>query len=241
MKSRDKIMNRISIGYIRNSRITERSNSISTQKSLIKEYCKNNGIKLDRIMIDEGISGSGDKVKDRDGYQTLIRMVGDGMVDNLIVLSISRWGRNLGEIYKSVELMDKMGTKFHSVKENIDDSVYGRFVLNLLGSLYEMELSILKERTSDSLRVKKENNKVYTKSVYGFDRIEGTNDLVKNQKEDKMIRKMIRLKESGKSYGEIVNYLNRNKYRNKSGNKFSRGNVYGILNRRIKENYSYCG
>ena len=240
MKSRDKIMNRISVGYLRNSRITQ-ENSISTQKSLIKEYCKNNGIKLDRIMIDEGISGSGDKVKDRDGYQTLIKMVGDGMVDNLIVVSISRFGRNLGEIYKSVELMDKMGTKFHSVKENIDDSVYGRFVLNLLGSLYEMELSILKERTRDTLKVKKENNKVYTKSVYGFDRVEGTDDLVKNQKEDKMIRKMIRLKESGKSYGEIVNYLNRNKYRNKSGNKFSRGNVYGILNRRINKNYSYVG
>ena len=233
-------MNRISIGYVRNSRITQ-ENSISTQKSLIKEYSKNNGIKLDRIIIDEGISGSGDKVKDRDGYQTIIKMVGDGMVDNLIVLSISRWGRNLGEIYKSVELMDKMGTKFHSVKENIDDSVYGRFVLNLLGSLYEMELSILKERTSDSLRVKKENNKVYTKSVYGYDRIEGTDDLVKNQKEDKMIRKMLRLKDSGRSYGEIVNYLNRNKYRNKSGNKFTRGNVYGILNRRINENYSYVG
>jgi DNA invertase Pin-like site-specific DNA recombinase len=240
MKSRDKIMNRISIGYIRNSRITQ-ENSLSTQKSLIKEYCKNNRITLDRIIIDEGISGSVDKVKDRDGYQTLIKMVSDGKVDNLIVVSISRFGRNLGEIYKSVELMDKMGTKFHSVKENIDDSVYGRFVLNLLGSLYEMELSILKERTRDTLKVKKENNKVYTKSVYGFDRVEGTDDLVKNQKEDKMIRKMIRLKESGKSYGEIVNYLNRNKYRNKSGNKFSRGNVYGILNRRIDKNYSYVG
>jgi len=233
-------MNRISIGYVRNSRITQ-ENSISTQKSLIKEYSKNNGIKLDRIMIDEGISGSGEKIKDRDSYLSLMDMVGDGMVDNLIVLSISRFGRNLGEIYKSVELMDKMGTKFHSVKENIDDSVYGRFVLNLLGSLYEMELSILKERTRDTLKVKKENNKVYTKSVYGFDRVEGTDDLIKNEKENKMIRKMLRLKDSGRSYGEIVNYLNRNKYRNKSGNKFTRGNIYGILNRRINENYSYVG
>jgi len=240
MKTRDKIMNRISIGYIRNSRITQ-ENSISTQKSLIKEYSDNNGIKLDRIIIDEGISGSVDKVKDRDGYQTIIKMVKDGVVSNLIVVSISRFGRNLGEIYKSVELMDKMGTKFHSVKENIDDSVYGRFVLNLLGSLYEMELSILKERTRDTLKVKKENNKVYTKFVYGFDRVEGTADLIKNEKENKMIRKMLRLKGNGKSYGEIVNYLNRNKYRNKSGNKFTRGNVYGILNRRIKENYSYVG
>jgi DNA invertase Pin-like site-specific DNA recombinase len=192
-------------------------------------------------MIDEGISGSGDKVKDRDSYLTLMDMVEDGRVENIIVVSISRFGRNLGEIYKSVELMDKMGTKFHSVKENIDDSVYGRFVLNLLGSLYEMELSILKERTRDTLKVKKENNKVYTKSVYGFDRVEGTDDLIENEKENKMIRKMLRLKDSGRSYGEIVNYLNRNKYRNKSGNKFSRGNVYGILKRRNNENYSYVG
>ena len=231
-------MNRINVGYLRNSRITQ-ENSISTQKSLIKEYCKNNGIKLDRIMIDEGISGSGDKVKDRDGYQTLIKMVGDGMVDNLIVVSISRFGRNLGEIYKSVELMDKMGTKFHSVKENIDDSVYGRFVLNLLGSLYEMELSICKERTRDTLRVRKENNKVYSKIPYGFDRV--GDDLVENSKEEKMIRKMMRLRNSGKSYGEIVDYLNRNRYKNKSGNKFSRGNVSWLINSRLKENYSYIG
>jgi len=238
MKSRDKIMNRISVGYLRNSRITQ-ENSISTQKSLIKEYCKNNGIKLDRIMIDEGISGSGDKTKDRDGYQNIMEMVKDGKVDNLIVVSISRFGRNLGEIYKSVELMDKMGTKFHSVKENIDDSVYGRFVLNLLGSLYEMELSICKERTRDTLRVRKENNKVYSKIPYGFDRV--GDDLVENSKEEKMIRKMMRLRNSGKSYGEIVDYLNRNRYKNKSGNKFSRGNVSWLINSRLKENYSYIG
>ena len=239
MKSRDKIMNRISIGYIRNSRITQ-ENSISTQESLIREFSERNGIKLDRIIIDEGISGSGEQVNDREGYQKIIKMIEDGKVDNLIVLSISRWGRNLGEIYRSVEMMEKNNTKFYTIKENIDtSSIYGKFTLNLLSSLYEMELGLIKERTRDTLKVKKENNKVYTKYVYGFDRV--GDDLIRNEKEDKMIRKMMRLKDSGKSYGEIVNYLNRNKYRNKSGNKFSRGNVYGILNRRINENYSYVG
>ena len=102
-----------------------------------------------------------------------------------------------------------------------------------------MELGLIKERTKDTLRVKKENNKVYSKIPYGFDRV--GDDLVENSKEGKMIRKMMRLRNSGKSYGEIVDYLNRNRYKNKSGNKFSRGNVYGILNRRIKENYSYLG
>jgi DNA invertase Pin-like site-specific DNA recombinase len=241
MKTRDKIMNRISIGYIRNSRITQ-ENSIFTQESLIKEFCDRNEIELSEIIIDEGISGSGEKVNDRKGYQTIIKMIENGLVDNLIVISISRWGRNLGDIYRSVELMEKKNTKFYSIKENIDtSSIYGKFTLNLLSSLYEMELGLIRERTRDTLKVKKENNKVYTKFVYGFDRVEGTDDLIKNEKENKMIRKMLRLKDSGRSYGEIVNYLNRNKYRNKSGNKFTRGNIYGILNRRINENYSYVG
>tara|TARA_Y100000310_G_scaffold207716_1_gene208240 strand:- start:109 stop:801 length:693 start_codon:yes stop_codon:yes gene_type:complete len=230
----------MNIGYIRNSRITERSNSISTQKNLINEYCDRNEIKLDKILIDEGISGSGEKVKDRYGYQTIIKMINEGRVDNLIVISISRWGRNLGEIYRSVELMEKMGTKFHSVKENIDtSSIYGKFTLNLLSSLYEMELGLIKERTRDTLRIKKENKKVYSKIPYGYDRV--GDDLVENSKEEKMIRKMLRLRNSGKSYGEIVDYLNRNRYKNKSGNKFSRGNVSWLINSRLKENYSYIG
>tara|TARA_Y100000294_G_scaffold160047_1_gene163391 strand:+ start:84 stop:773 length:690 start_codon:yes stop_codon:yes gene_type:complete len=229
----------MTIGYIRNSRLSQ-ENSVETQKNIIEEYCDRYGLELNEIIIDEGISGSGEKVNDRVGYKKILKMIEDGKVDNLIVLSISRWGRNLGEIYRTVEMMEKNNTKFYSIKENIDtSSIYGRFVLNLLGSLYEMELSICKERTRDTLRVRKENNKVYSKIPYGFDRV--GDDLVENSKEEKMIRKMMRLRNSGKSYGEIVDYLNRNRYKNKSGNKFSRGNVSWLINSRLKENYSYIG
>jgi len=239
MKTRDKMMNRISVGYIRNSRSTQ-ENSVETQKNIIEEYCERYGLELNEIIIDEGISGSGEKVNDRVGYKKILKMIGDGEIDNLIVLSISRWGRNLGEVYRSVELMEKNNTQFLSIKENIDtSSIYGKFTLNLLSSLYEMELGLIKERTRDTLRVKKENNKVYSKIPYGFDRV--GDDLVKNSKEEKMIRKMMRLRNSGKSYGEIVDYLNRNRYKNKSGNKFTRGNVSWLIRSRLEENYSYIG
>ena len=85
----------MNIGYIRNSRISQ-ENSVETQKNIIEEYCDKNQIKLNQIIIDEGISGSGEKVNDRTGYNNILKMIGDGKVDNLIVLSISRWGRNLG-------------------------------------------------------------------------------------------------------------------------------------------------
>ena len=48
------------IGYIRNSRLSQ-ENSVETQTKLITDFCKNNNIKLDEIVLDEGISGSGEK------------------------------------------------------------------------------------------------------------------------------------------------------------------------------------
>ena len=71
----------MNIGYIRNSRISQ-ENSVETQKNIIEEYCDKNQIKLNQIIIDEGISGSGEKVNDRTGYNNILKMIGDGKVDN---------------------------------------------------------------------------------------------------------------------------------------------------------------
>jgi site-specific DNA recombinase len=215
------------IGYIRNSRLIQ-ENSVETQNTLITDFCKTHDIKLDKIIVDEGISGSGDKTEKRDGYNSLMSMIDNGEVDTLVVISISRWGRNLGEIYKSVQLMETKGVKFLSIKENIDtSSPYGRFTINLLSSLYEMELELIRERTKDTLKVKKENGKVYSKTPFGFDRV--GDDLIENKKEKRLLRKMLRLKENGNSYGDVSKYLTKNRHKTKSGGKWTRENVYSVL------------
>ena len=219
-------------GYIRNSRVSQ-ENSVETQKKLIINFCEINNIHLDDIIIDFGISGSGDKTHLRDGYNSLLKRVENNEVDNIIVLSLSRFGRNLGEIYKSVELMEKHHTKFYSIKENVDtSSIYGKFTINLLGSLYEMELNILKERVVDTLRVKKDNNKVYSPTPYGFDRV--GDDLVENKKEKRLLNKIVRLKENGLSYGNISKYLTKNRHKTKSGGKWTRENVYSVMKTHLK-------
>ena len=178
------------IGYIRNSRLSQ-ENSVETQTKLITDFCNNNEIHLDEIICDEGISGSGEKTNKRDGYNSVINMIENNEIDTLVVVSISRWGRNLGEIYKSVNLMTDKGIKFLSIKENIDtSSPYGRFTINLLSSLYEMELELIRDRTKDTLKMKKENNKVYSKVPYGKNRV--GDDLVENKKEKRLLNKMFR-------------------------------------------------
>ena len=221
----------MNLGYIRNSRITQ-ENSLETQRKMITDYCNENSIHLDKIIVDEGCSGSGNQISKRHGYNQIINLIEKGMVSSLVVIEISRWGRDTMEIYSSVKLMDKMGVKFFSIKEKIDDSIYGRFFLNLLGNLYDMELSVLKLRVKETLSVRKSNNKIYGNIPYGKDCLDGEN-LIDNPKENKLIRKMISLRKKNFSYGEITNFLNRNRYKSKSGKKFTRGNVYGILKSRL--------
>ena len=221
----------MNIGYIRNSTLKQ-ENSVETQRKLIDDYSELNGIKIDEIIIDEGISGGGDKVTLRQGYNRILGMIEEGLVDNLIVISISRWGRNLGEIYNSVNLMTQKNVKFMSIKENIDtSSPYGRFTINLLSSLYEMELELIKDRTRDTLKMKKENNKVYSPTPYGFDR--DGDDLVENKKEKRLLNKMFRLKDSGLSYGKISDYLKRNRHKTKNGKKWTPSNVYSVMKSRM--------
>ena len=223
---------KMNIGYIRNSRLIM-ENSVKTQNTLINDFCKTHNIKLDKIVVDEGISGSGDKTHKRDGYNSVMDMIGDGKVNTLVVISISRWGRNLGEIYKSVQLMEKENVKFLSIKENIDtSSPYGRFTINLLSSLYEMELELIRDRTKDTLKVKKESGKVYSPTPFGFDRV--GNDLVENKKEKRLLRKMLKLKNGGMSYGDVSKYLTKNRHKNKSGGKWTRENVYSVMKTHIK-------
>ena len=219
--------NKMNIGYIRNSRLTQ-ENSVEVQTKLISDFCKTQDIKLDKIILDEGISGSGDKTDKRNGYNSIMSMIDNGEVNTLVVISISRWGRNLGEIYKSVQIMEKKNVKFLSIKENIDtSSPYGRFTINLLSSLYEMELELIRDRTKDTLKVKKDNGKVYSKIPFGFDR--DGDDLVENKKEKRLLRKMLKLKNDGMSYGDVSNYLSKNRHKNKSGGKWTRENVYSVL------------
>jgi DNA invertase Pin-like site-specific DNA recombinase len=90
-----------------------------------------------------------------------------------------------------------------------------------------MELELIRDRTKDTLKVKKQNGKVYSPTPFGFDRV--GNDLVENKKEKRLLRKMLKLKNGGMSYGDVSKYLTRNRHKNKSGKKWTRENVYSVM------------
>ena len=70
----------MNVGYIRVS-TDNQSNSVITQKEMIENYSKLNGIKVDEYFIDFGISGK-DTMK-REKYLELMDKVSDGKINTI--------------------------------------------------------------------------------------------------------------------------------------------------------------
>ena len=203
----------------------KQKNSISVQMDLVSNYCSTNDMVLDKIIIDDGVSG---KTQNREGITEVMDLAKDNKVENLIVLSLSRFGRSFIDNYKSVQILKEHNTNFISLKENIDLSTpMGVFIFNIFSSIYELEISNLSERTSDTLQSKKRNGKVYSRTPFGFESENG--ELIENEYEQKVLRKMYKLRSKGESYLSVSRFLNRNNHTTKTGKKFTKENVYSLL------------
>jgi len=189
--------------------------SIDNQRLKIKQYCDLHNLDLIEEIVDEGVSG---KTSKRDGYIKLMQIVDNNGCDGVVVYSLSRFSRNTMDTLSSIERMNKKGITFHSLSESIDtSSPNGRFFLTILSSLSQLEREITSQRVSDVLSSLRVSNKPYSNDVYGYDKLNG--NLVKNEPEQKMIRKILKMNKLGYSHTEIANHLNDKGYRTKRGGK----------------------
>ena len=213
------------IGYIRVSTDSQ-DNSVITQKEMIENYSKLKGIKIDDYFVDFGISGK-NTIK-REKYLELIRLVEDGQINTIITTSLSRWSRNTLDLLKSVEILKKHKVSFEVIKEQVSlNTPMGEFFVSILGSIYTLERQLTSERTKDVIQNKKKSGKVYSRVPYGYESQDGM--LIENPLEQRVLRKIKRLRTKGDSYNNISTFLNRNKYMTKMGKKFTKENVYSLL------------
>ena len=215
----------MNIGYIRVS-TDQQENSVITQKEMISSYSKLKGIEIDDYFVDLGISGK-NTIK-REKYLELMELVKSGKVTTIITTSLSRWSRNTLDLLKSVEILKKHKVDFQVIKEQVSlNTPMGEFFVSILGSIYTLERQLTSERTKDVINNKKKSGKVYSRVPFGFEK--DGDDLVENSYEQKVLRKMMRLRTKGNSYLSISRFLNRNNHTTKTGKKFTKDNVRILL------------
>lgn len=216
------------IGYVRVSSTIqkEKGNSIPNQINKIKSYCKLNDYELIDILKDDGISGMS-KSKRKD-YLKLIDLVSDRNIDGVVVNDLSRIGRKMSDVVEFIELIKKKDIEFHTIKEGINnESNVGNLIINILSSINQFEVEMLRNRISEVKQYKKSKNLVYGNLIYGKDNIDG--ELVINEDEMKVVRYMKNLRKRGYSYFKISDRLNERNISSKNGNQWYGSGVRNVL------------
>ena len=127
-----------------------------------------------------------------------------------------------------MDILKNNNVKFFSIKEglNNNDNV-GELILNILGSINEFEVNVIRERIREVKRSKKERREVYGRMVYGFDNVNGK--MVVNNEERNVIKRIKNLRSRGWSWRRISNRLNDDGIKSKEGNKFYDGSLYNMM------------
>ena len=206
--------------------------SLDLQEQKIEAYAMLRDLTLIETIRDEGYSG---KDLERPGLEKLLRLIEGDEAEAVIVYKLDRLTRSTGDLLHLIEDKFKHGnTRFLSITEQIDtQTAMGKFFLTIMGAMAQMERELISERTTAALQYKKQKGDSLGLIPYGYNRVDG--QLIDNEEEMKVIRRMKRWRSDGLSYNKIAKRLNKNSIKpRKEGSKWYSSSVQVILKRRKK-------
>jgi DNA invertase Pin-like site-specific DNA recombinase len=171
------------------------------QREHLKAFCEARGWTIVEEIVDHGFSGGSDN---RPGFKRLMSLVRQREVDAVVVVKLDRLFRSLRHLVVTLEEFQALGILFVASRDAIDWSTpAGRFFGQVLGSLAELEKSILVERTLMGLEHARSRGK-----TLGRPRLKVENQVVALREQGLTYAKISeRLKIS---QGSVRNYLKRN-------------------------------
>lgn len=202
--------------------------SLETQKNHYERYIKARpDWEYAGLYYDEGVSGT--SMAKRDG---LLRMLDDcdkGLIDYIIVKSISRFSRNTVDSIETVRRLCEKGIYIFFEEENIDTGkMEGELLLSILSSLAESESHSIAENNKWSIQKRFQNGTFkigYT--PYGYDNVNG--QMVVNEEQAVIVKEIFDAVLSGKSPGVIARELNARGVSSKRGGTWTGHTVNGMI------------
>lgn len=162
----------------------ENNTSLKHQRESIKKYCDYHDIQLVEV-VEEVYSGY---KNDRDSIEYLKQKVESGECDSIIVKQVNRMMRSFSEGVVFIKyLMDK-NISIISVDEELNtESTSGKFYINLLLSLSELERNTIVERLKTGRMNNFKNQKRHSGRIcYGYKKSD--KGLVVDERESKIVK-----------------------------------------------------
>tara|TARA_R110001583_G_scaffold76072_1_gene208702 strand:+ start:9408 stop:10193 length:786 start_codon:yes stop_codon:yes gene_type:complete len=212
--------------------------SLEHQKDTITKYCDLYDLELQEI-IEEVYTGT---TEDRDGLNYLMNKVKSGECDTIVVYKIDRLMRSFrGGINFIGDLMEH-GCKIISTQEQIDtSSISGKFFMNILLSMSEMEKSTITQRLVRGKRHRFMNDKklVCSSPCFGYKKVSG--DIVVDENNSKIVKLVFKLWNKWIDLDSHIRTRKITKYLNDRGYTFNGNRFHRIHIRRIVRNTFYKG
>jgi site-specific DNA recombinase len=172
LEENKEIQKRVAL-YIRCStdKQAEEGYGLEVQEDRLKKYCQSQGYEVDesKIYIDDGLSGTL-SISARPKLKQLFEDAKMKKFDIVIVYRLDRFFRSSSKLLSAIEELTNMKIDFKSATESFDTSTpNGKFVLQMLGSIAELERETIKERMSGGReRAAKEGKFVTGVPAFGY-------------------------------------------------------------------------
>lgn len=141
------------------------SSSITNQRMIVQNYCKQNGITLVREFVDDGYSGGN---FDRPAFQEMMKQLQQGKANTVITKDLSRLGRDMREAsYYAEQFFPEHGIHYIAISDNFDTE-RENIMAPFLFAMNEVYLRDGSRKVKDVLRSKRENGQYCACPPYGY-------------------------------------------------------------------------
>ncbi len=213
--------------------------SIGAQKEMLQDYCIVEGWEVAGVYEDDGYSGRSVK---RPAYQRMMSEMDSW--DVLLVIKMDRIHRNSRNFMNMMEVLSKHGKMFVSQSEALDTTnALGRFVVDMIQRLAQLESEQIGERTYMGMREKAEtlDKAEEGKRTMGFTppfgyRLEN-GGLEEEPDELPIVSRMFSEYLSGSSMDEISWSLGREGILTRRGNPWNKRNMSTVLHNPVYAGY----
>jgi len=202
--------------YLRLSKDDEgagESASITTQRSILEEYARKQGLQVVDEYVDDGFTGTN---FDRPAFRRLLEDIERGRINCVLTKDLSRLGRNGA---RTSDLLDEYFPERHvryiSVLDGYDSfhlSGGAAMAASLMGVVHEMYARDISGKIRASLDAKRENGDfIGSYAPYGYkkDTEHGRkNRLAADPETAPIVRRIFRLALDGRTPGQIARQLN---------------------------------
>lgn len=181
--------------------------SFAAQIRYYKDYERRNPqYKLVDIYADEGITGT--CMDKRDDLHRLIRDCKKGLIDRIIVKSVSRFARNTQELLSTIRFLKDIGVSVYFEEQGIDtDKLNSEMIITFPGMAAQQESEAISGNMRWSYKKRMESGEFNCCApAYGFNLVDGS--LVIDEAEAAVVRRIFSMYLQGYGKQTIANKLN---------------------------------